>query len=593
MKSRFLSPLIFLFICNISFVTACQKVSRNSPRVRVSDRPNPSITPSISAPNTNNNPSSTPIVPSPNKTPAPIGVNLGALTYYGTDLPFINVFKNASRWRIICNKTDPNCQQSRSREKDLLEKEDVLDLDRNGWIKSLPSFEGSPTPTKVRSLLFSGAENSAVSGRYIVSYKGEGQISYGGGATVVESRSGEDIINVDLSKRRGIWLEILNTDPQKNGNYIRDIVIVKAENQSKLKTQIFSPEFLEKLQGFEVIRFMDWMDTNKSREKDWDRRTLVQNATYTQTSAPVEVMISLSNKLNVSPWFTMPHMANDEYVTNFAKLVKQDLNPKLKIYVEYSNEIWNQNFPQGKWVQEQAIAEWPASKYPEKDFAKRLNWHGKRTAEVCEIWKKVFANKPKSVVCVMGSQAANPWASAQSLDCPLWAKKPCYKHQIDALAIGAYFGNYIGSINNEQIVTNWSLDRLFEEINSGTGLDPKRTGGALADTRTKMLASFQVAHQRKLNLFAYEGGQHLVGSRRVANNQAITNLFVTANRDPRMGEAYTNLFKSWKDSGGSVFMYFNYVSPSGKWGSWGLLENIGDRTSPKYQSVKNVIQHNK
>jgi hypothetical protein len=586
MKSSFLSSLIFLFLCNICFLTACQTASQNSPSIPISDRPNPSITPSIPSPNTNNSPI-TPNIPSPNKTPSPIGVNLGAITYYGTDLPFINVFKNASLWRTICIRTDPDCTQNQ-----FTKEEDLLELDRNGWVKSLPSPESSPRYTGVRSLLFSGAENSAVSGEYVVSYKGEGQISYGGGAKIVESRSGQDIINVDLTKRRGIWLDILNTDPQKNGNYIRDIVIVKTEDISKLKSQMFSPEFLEKLQGFEVIRFMDWMHTNKSQERDWDRRTLVQNATYTQTSAPVEVMISLSNQLNTNPWFTMPHMANDEYVTNFAKLVKQELNPKLKIYVEYSNEIWNQIFPQGKWVQERAIAEWPASQYPQNPFAKRLNWHGKRTAEVCEIWKNVFADKPQSVVCVMGSQGANPWASIQSLDCPLWVKKPCYK-QIDALAIGAYFGNYIGLPNNEQIIANWSLDRLFAEINSGTGLDPKRTSGALADAETKMLASFQVAHQRNLNLFAYEGGQHLVGVGRVANNQTITNLFVSANRDSRMTEAYNTLFNSWKNSGGSVFMYFNYVSPSGKWGSWGLLENIGDRTSPKYQAVKNIIQNNK
>jgi hypothetical protein len=589
MKSSFLPQLIFLSICNISFLGACQRTPQtipSNPQTQITSSPEITNSPeSTSSPKTSNSPESTNPI---QKTPAPIGINLAAITYYSRDFPFINAFKSASPWRTICIKTDPGCTQNKS-----TQEENLLQLDRNGWVKSLPNPEDSPIYTRVRSLLFSGVENPARSGQYLVLYQGEGKISYGGAAKLIESQPGEDIINVDLSGKKGFWLDIISTDPRKNGNYIRDIVVVRIEDRNKLNSQRFNQIFLDKLQDFEVIRFMDWMDTNHSQESNWEQRTLPNRATYTQKSAPLEVMISLSNKLKASPWFTMPHMANDDYVTNFAKLVKQDLNPSFKVYVEYSNEIWNQNFTQGKWVQEQAVKEWSGSQYPQNGFAKRLNWHGKRTAQVCEIWKNVFADRPQSVVCVLGSQAANPWASIQSLDCPLWIDKPCYKHQIDALAIGAYFGNYIGSPKHEQEVVNWSVDRLFEEINSGTKLDNTRVGGSLADTQAKIQASFQVANQRNLNLFAYEAGQHLVGGRRVANNETITNLFIAANRDPRMSEAYNTLFNNWKNSGGSVFMYFNYVSPYGKWGSWGLLENIDDETSPKYQAVKNIIKNNK
>ncbi|WP_146131688.1 cellulose-binding protein [Merismopedia glauca] len=584
-----MSQQIFLFICNISFLGACQTIPQTVPSLLTptTTPTNFSTVPSIPTPTTTpTNSSTVPSISPPKTTSVSVGVNLGAITYYSTDFPFINAFKNASKWRTVCVKTDPGCTQNQ-----FTKEENLLQLDRNSWVKSLPSPEDSPVYTRVRSLLFSGQENTYVGGQYVVLYKGEGKIAYGGGATVIESKPGADIINIDLNKKRGIWLDIISTDPQNTGNYIRDIVVIKTADRNKLKSQIFNQKFIDKLQDFQVIRFMDWMNTNKSKEQDWSQRTLLQNATYTQTSAPVEVMVSLSNKINASPWFNMPHMANDTYVTNFAKLVKAKLNSNLKVYVEYSNEVWNYSFPQGAWVEQQATKLWQAPQYPQKAFAKRLNWHGKRTAEVCEIWKNVFADRPKSVVCVLGSQGANPWASIQSLDCPLWVKKPCYKHQIDALAMGAYFGNYIGLPKNEPQIVNWSVDQLFQEINSGTGLDNSRTGGALADAQAKMLASFEVANQRNLNLFAYEAGQHLTGVGRVANNKTITNLFIAANRDPRMAEAYTTLFNNWKNSGGSVFVHFNYVSPSSKWGSWGLLENIDDETSPKYKAVKNLIQH--
>lgn len=48
--------------------------------------------------------------------------------------------------------------------------------------------------------------------------------------------------------------------------------------------------------------------------------------------------ISKSNKKDI--WINIPHAADDEYVTNLAKLIKDKLDPSLKVYVEYSNEVW-------------------------------------------------------------------------------------------------------------------------------------------------------------------------------------------------------------------------------------------------------------
>lgn len=581
MKSNFLTLPIWFYICTVSLLAGCQTDSQTVS----SDRspPAPAITSSPSV--------ASPVVAKtspPAQTSSPIGVNLALITYYGTDYPFINVFKTASRWRTICARKDRGCDRDR-----LAQQQKLLQLDRYGWVKSLPSEEDSSQDTRVRSFLFSNADSSYVDGEYIVSYKGKGKIAYGGGAKLISSQPGRDLIRVDVSKKRGIWLDILSTDPQTQGNYIRDIVVVKRENVDKLKTQIFNPDFLKKLQGFKVIRFMDWMNANKSQERDWDRRTLPETATYMQVSAPVEVMVALSNQARISPWFNMPHAVGDEYIANFAKLVKRDLNPELKVYLEHSNEVWNDSFPQGKWIQEQAKKLWAAPQYPQSGFAKRMNWHGKRTAEICEIWKKVFSDRPQSIVCVLGTHMSNPRTSIQALECPLWSEKPCYKHQIDALGVAAYFGRYIGIPKYQQQVDTWSVDRVFQEINSGTGLDEKRSQGALADLRAKMATNFELANRRNLKLFAYEGGQHLIGTNRVAHDQTITNLFVTANRDPRMAGVYETLWQDWKKAGGSDFIFYSFVGPATKWGSWGLLESLGQPTSPKYETVKNLIQNNR
>lgn len=37
----------------------------------------------------------------------------------------------------------------------------------------------------------------------------------------------------------------------------------------------------------------------------------------------------------------MPHLADDDYYREFARLVKRTLRPDVKVYVEWSNEPWH------------------------------------------------------------------------------------------------------------------------------------------------------------------------------------------------------------------------------------------------------------
>jgi hypothetical protein len=88
-----------------------------------------------------------------------------------------------------------------------------------------------------------------------------------------------------------------------------------------------------------------------------------------------------------------------------------------------------------------------------------------------------------------------------------------------------------------------------------------------------------------LLLLAYEGGQHLVGVGSVQNNPSVTNLFVAANRDPRMGDLYQRMLESWHNSGGGLFMHYASVGQYGRYGSWGVLESMGQQTSPKLEAL--------
>jgi hypothetical protein len=95
----------------------------------------------------------------------------------------------------------------------------------------------------------------------------------------------------------------------------------------------------------------------------------------------------------------------------------------------------------------------------------------------------------------------------------------------------------------------------------------------------------------KLPLLAYEGGQNFANGA----TDALNDLYMRANRDPRMGPAYERYFQQWKTGGGQLFMHFSDVGAESKYGSWGALESIMQTTTPlsaapsKWQAIQNFI----
>lgn len=514
----------------------------------------------------------------------PIGTNLRGVLDWTTQLPFVDYFKFARTWITQCEVgTDENCTWSNSWD---TQEEESLDLDENGWVKSLPTPEDGRRYSRVSTVW--DMPDTLPTGRYIVLYEGEGVINYRLGATkiVEESTHGRDVVDVDISNGL-IQLQILSTDPNKTGEYIRNIRMVKEEDENN--TAKFNSKFLERIKPFRVLRFMDWQRTNNSNLSTWQDRARVENATYaTDKGVPVEVMVELSNTLQRPPWFNIPHQADDIFIREFAKTVKKYLDRNIPIYIEYSNEVWNGIFDQSSWVERQAEALWSDSS--ESGFTKKINWYGMRTAQMCAIFKAEFADQPKRVTCVLASQAANSWTASQALSCPLVLDKNCSEN-IDALAIAPYFGNYLGTPSNQSEVENWTsepdngLEMLFGELTEGGILSNSKEGGALGESLMWMSQNKAVANAYNLSLIAYEGGQHLVGIGGVENVEPITNLFISANRDARMGRLYIDYLNGWKQQGGGLFMNFSDIASSSKYGSWGALEYVDQNGSAKYDAL--------
>lgn len=146
-------------------------------------------------------------------------------------------------------------------------------------------------------------------------------------------------------------------------------------------TQVFTTEWLAIAANYSILRMMDFMKTSgtittgreyfcNGGQTDWATRW-----SPTGTAAgkiwerhSLEQVVEFANGTGKDVWVCIPHKATDDYITGMFNLLNSQINPGIKIYVEYSNEIWNTTAaysPQYGWCQTKAKEE--------------LNWYGGTT----------------------------------------------------------------------------------------------------------------------------------------------------------------------------------------------------------------------
>jgi hypothetical protein len=532
-----------------------------------------------------------------------MGINLAAVNYYTTEQPFTNTFVTSGGWITHSSDTwDTN-------------EEKYVSLNADGWPITLNSVN-EPTAQQFNSLgvlFLLGMPNTAngvyAAGQYIVLYEGKGKLSYGLDAVLVSRSPGRDVINVTPSSK-GIDLRIVETDPH---NYLRNIKVVTAANEAAARAgQIFNPAFLKLIQNFRALRFMDWFQTNGNTLSSWTDRAIPTYAFFgTSKGVPIEIAVQLANAVSADAWMNVPAMADDNFISQMATLVHSQLGSTQKIYVELSNEVWNSSFSQSKYAVDSGKALWPARSSSRGDYEYNREWFGMRTAQMCDIWRSVWRSDPR-LVCVLGAQAAWSFSATQALKCPYWTQgAPCSGHAIDAVAIAPYMGGAVPSAWTSQ--ADGGLTNLFQSLYSQneSSMDDEsyfsRILRRLSRSGTMIPAAGFIAQDAawekdfianlapyKLPLLAYEGGENFADG----STDALNTLYMAANRDPRMGRAYTRYFQQWKTGGGELFMHYSDIGVESKYGSWGALESIMQTTTPlssappKWQAIQNFISGN-
>lgn len=478
-------------------------------------------------------------------TPA-LGINLSGPADWNTELPFVDAFRLSRAW--ISQKRGEGWGKG-----------PTLELDERGWVKRLEPNCFAETP------LCTIDGGHYPSGQWTVLWDGDGRIELSKGK-LASSGPGRMVVEID-SKNGGFFLRLLETKP---ANPVRNIrVLMPGFTADEAAKNPWHPTFLERWRGLACLRFMDFQETNNSPQRLWTDRPRLDDATFTRRGIPIELLCDLANRLAANAWFCIPHEADDNYVREFAKLVKSKLDPRRRAYVEYSNEVWNGQFQQSRYAGEQGRKLGLA----EKSWEAAWRYTAQRSVEIFRIWETEFGGLER-LVRVLPSQAANSYIAKQVLG---W--KEAGKHA-DVLAIAPYISMNIperGEKLTAGEVASWSVEKFLDHVEANS----------LPQCLRWMQDNKQVADQYGLKLVCYEAGQHFVGVAGGENNEQLTKLLRAANAHARMRDIYAKYFAGWEAAGGDLLCHFSSVARSSKWGSWGLLEHADDdpQQSPKFTAT--------
>ena len=480
-----------------------------------------------------------------------LGINIAGVTYWSSEIVFVDLFRHSQTFK----SQGPGKGYDQG---------GPLDLMETGWVHSL-NGDGHFAD----SIVLSRPPLGYPAGVYTCFYEGLGRIQFAYRTKVVEEKPGQIRVQVNADQDL-LTLRITETNP---ADPIRNIRMVLPGFEDTYEDHPFHPEFLKRWEKFKVLRFMDMQRTNNSEQTDWsDRPTLEMQTQGGEAGVALEYLIELANALDADPWFCMPHLATDDYVRHFADMVKAQLDPNLKVYIEYSNECWNGIFAQASYCRDKG----KALGLSDNDFQAQLRYFSKRSVEIFKIWEEAFGGTDR-LVRVLAAQSANPWTSTQVMDF-----EEAYKHA-DVLAIAPYFGHALGDPKRQNETVQMTVDQVLAKC-----------AGYVEEGNKTIAEQTREAKKRGLRLVAYEAGQHLVGYGGTENNKPLEDLFHAANRHPRMKALYLDYLAGWKTNGGTLAVMFSSTSTWSKWGSWGLMEHHGQppAEAPKYQAVIEFIENN-
>ncbi|OHD39779.1 MAG: hypothetical protein A2015_11060 [Spirochaetes bacterium GWF1_31_7] len=398
-------------------------------------------------------------------------------------------------------------------------------------------------------------------------------------------------------------------------------------------SQMFTTPFLNAIKAAGVIRTMDWMGIGGNANINWSERTPPDNPAVTRLTEPytttsdglvytnlnsgmsIEHIVRLCNEADSDLWINIPTLANDDYVRKMAQAIRfgtdgvnpyttkvnapvyKPLKDGLNVWVEYSNEIWNNfggtegGFRAFYFIQDEVrkiAATQPnhplfytgkgRNPVPNDEIYDLLyKYPAWRLGSISKLFREVFgdSNMMTRVRPILATQQGD--ANATLSRCLTWAEQ--YYKDFESHDLTYYYYGIGGS-------AYYGVNEGYKSINPDVFFNP----AAYPDEVFKKmnLIDSTWAHTYGLKRVAYEGGPSLDSIEKTMNE--FTDIQMHAlNEDPRMQDLVEKNHDLWDQTGGDTLVYYCVAGAS----RWEFLRFITDTTSPKMKALKNLKSRGK
>lgn len=361
------------------------------------------------------------------------------------------------------------------------------------------------------------------------------------------------------------------------GGGVRDVRLMRPTTENgttPYDTSVTFTEFgTDLLKAFQVVRFNAWLDcisTNKISE--WADRTLPTYSTQTSrtfdggpTGVAWEYIIQLTNEAEIDMYINLPLLVTDDYIRQLALLIRDNLDPDRKVYVEYSNEVWNFSDPwDAQRNHDLAVVEAAQPGSPLNYDGDANEWAVSarrvvtRSVAISQIFREVFGDVQMMTrirPLLLGQTGGGFWEQGLQF---LFDYYGSPDHVTEPHPPG-YFFYGAGAAAYYRPDPAADIDAIWNSGNFATG----------AYTENLIAKNASLAAAFGLELCMYEGGPEMeLGTTRF-----------DAWDDPRMTDLIVRHHNTFSENGGGLFTYTEALH-------WGDVDDV------TYSFVHNVEQTN-
>ncbi len=498
-------------------------------------------------------------------TPMQIGMNLDNVNDYTPNWMFTDVFQSSRPW--ISQSFNTVTLGSDFNGGALI----PVQTDANGWPTQLATWtnaHGQVMQQRLGTLMFRDLNGNYPAGTYRAEWGGTGDVVFSFDARETSrgrTANGHNFALLNVTPGNGgIFLGI---NSMSASDPIRDIHVWMPDYNGQsfagqrwtpgANFSPFHPLYKERLDDFGILRFMQTQETVTSDIRTWSDRRDASDSRQSSGNGgggrfangiSVEHMVQLANELDADPWFNMPHMADDAFVRNFATYVRDNLEPGLTAYVEWSNEMWNSapGFETYFWIADQI-------RLPENAGLTHWQFAGREAARDMNVWSSVFTGQTDRIVRVAAGQATTPWVTERIVE--------NMGGSFDAISIAPYFGPSEAQRANYSAAT--TVDQVLNDMRGNIVFSAQMTLN-----HQRLADDFATRLGRDIQVLAYEGGPHLNG-----NGATYQNALFQATKDPRMADITRDYLRMQNAVGLDAYVHYKLTDRdlATQYGLFGVL----------------------